>query len=82
MYIYILLILLQLGLGGSIQGINNAAITSTERHRQTNQVAWSARPHLVDNSRPSLASSEVPNCIQAMSDDACNQQSSMSLIHC
>ena len=74
--------LLQLGLRGSTQVINNAATTSTERLRQTNQATWSVRQHLVDNSWPSLAPSEVPDNIHAVSDDACSQQPSMSWIHC
>ena len=73
--------LLQLDLGGSTQGINNAAKTSTECRRQTNQVSLSARPHLVDNSRPSLAPSEVQDYIQAVSDDACSPEPSMAWIH-
>ena len=68
-------------LGGSTQGINNAATMSTEWCYQTNQIAWSTRPYLVDNSRPSLAPSEVSDYIQAVSDDACSQQPSMSWMH-
>ena len=71
---------MQLRLGGSTQGINNATTTSSEHCRQTNQVAWSTRPHLVDNSRPSLAPRKYWMTYK-LSDNACSQQPSMFWIH-